>query len=36
MSVSEGCPIYLLKFGSKFSRTKTFFFLKTVFLSHLA
>ena len=28
---SEGCPIYLLKFGSKFSRTKAFV-LKTVFL----
>ena len=28
---SEGCPIYLPKFGSKFSRTKAFV-LKTVFL----
>ena len=29
---SEGCPIYLHKLGSVFSRTKKSFVLKTVFL----
>ena len=34
MSVSEGCPIYLPKLDSKFSRTKTFFFFENgVFLT---
>ena len=30
---SEGCPIYLPKIGSTFSRTKTFCFEKDVFLA---
>ena len=30
---SKGCPIYLLKFGSKFSRTKTFCFENCIFLT---
>ena len=29
----EGCPIYLPKFGSKFSRTKTFCFENCIFLT---
>ena len=29
----EGCPIYLLKFGSKFSKTKTFCFENCIFLT---
>ena len=33
--ISEGSPIFLSKFSSKFSRTKTFV-LKTVFFSQLA
>ena len=31
--VSEGCPIYLSKLGSTFSRTKTFCFENSVFLT---
>ena len=30
---SEGCPIYLPKLGSTFSRTKTFCFENSVFLT---
>ena len=30
---SEGCPIYLPKFGNKFSRTKTFCFENCIFLT---
>ena len=30
---SEGCPIYLPKLGSVFSRTKTFCFENSVFLT---
>ena len=30
---SEGCPIYLLKLGSKFSRTKTFCFESCILLA---
>ena len=31
--VSEGSPIFLPKFGSKFSRTKTFCFENCIFLT---
>ena len=30
---SEGCPIYLPKLGSLFSRTKTFCFENNIFLT---
>ena len=30
---SEGCPIYLPKLGSTFSRTKTFCFENNIFLT---
>ena len=30
---SEGCPIYLPKLGSNFSRTKTFYFENCIFLT---
>ena len=33
---SEGCPIYLLNLGSKFSRTKNFCFENWIFYSHSA
>ena len=33
---SEGSPILLLKFGSEFSRAKSFFFENWIFYSHSA